>query len=130
MGKLANKKRKLLRTLFIGCGITTAAFIFQACYGMPHDLRSDTYVYGVVTSKATGNPIQGIKVSFKDLPDYDSMTDAVGSFMIYVPPQDYLYLHFEDVDSMQYGAYSSKDTTIKTLDRREIELNVSLNEVE
>ncbi|MDR3236818.1 MAG: hypothetical protein LBT48_08885 [Prevotellaceae bacterium] len=129
MKKIAHVKRKLWKALFTGCGITTAAFIFQACYGTPQDYERDAYVYGVVTSHTTGRPVQGVKVSLKDSPYHDSETDAEGCFIIYIPQQDSLYLHFED-KFRQYGAYSSKDTIIATLGKREIECNVSLNEAE
>lgn len=39
MKLLTKMKQKWLRTIGFGLSLTTIAFVFQACYGMPHDRR-------------------------------------------------------------------------------------------
>jgi len=106
------KKRKIARAVFGTLSFSTALFIFQACYGTPSDLMRDNKVEGVVTSKNTGLPIPGIKVSWLNQP-YSEVTDPSGKFVFYLPVNEEYILRFEDVDAAQNGSYLRKDTIVK-----------------
>lgn len=119
-------KRTWVRKLIGGMSLTTAAFIFQACYGTPQDFGADIYITGSVKSKKTSEPIRGIRVSVKDNPQY-LYTDDAGEFSFYTESADIKVIRFEDVDSVKYGSFSDKDTTITTV-FRQIHLDIFLEE--
>lgn len=98
------------RRIFRGLSLTTAAFIFQACYGAPQDRNPDYFLEGVVKSKTTNQPIQGIKVIINSGQQF-CMTDSVGYFSAYVEMQNSIMLGFRDVDSTGNGYYADKDTS-------------------
>jgi hypothetical protein len=106
------RKRKFARTIFGALSFSTALFIFQACYGTPADMMRDNKVEGVVTSKTTGLPIPGIKVSWVNQ-SYSGTTDQSGKFIFYLPLKEEYLLRFEDVDAAQNGMYFSKDSIVK-----------------
>lgn len=114
--------RKLLR----GLSLTTAMFVFQACYGPPQDFGADVYVRGLVKSKKTGEPIQGIKVSVADNPQY-VYTNNDGSFSFYTETADSCKIMFEDIDSNQNGAFNNKDTILTNISD-EVYLNILLED--
>jgi putative lipoprotein (rSAM/lipoprotein system) len=117
-----NWKRKLLG----GLSLTTAMFVFQACYGPPQDFGADVYVRGLVKSKKTGSPIQGIKVSVAENPQYVYTNDD-GSFSFYTETADTCKIMFEDIDSNQNGAFNNKDTILTNISN-EVYLNILLEE--
>lgn len=119
-------KRTWVRKLIGGMSLTTAAFIFQACYGTPQDFGADIYIEGLVKSKKTGDPIKGIKVSVEDNPQYLYTNDA-GEFSFYTESADIKVIKFEDVDSVQFGAFIDKDTTIRPV-YRQVHLDIFLEE--
>lgn len=98
-----------------GLCLTSVAFVFQACYGTPQDFGNDLFVEGKVVAKNTGLPIQGIKVSVLDgnnvLPQY-IFTDENGFFSFYTYKLESNKIRFEDIDSVENGAYALKDTVI------------------
>ncbi|MEN8228264.1 MAG: radical SAM-associated putative lipoprotein [Bacteroidota bacterium] len=100
-----------LRNIVRGLSFTSALFIFQCCYGTPQDLHSDIMVQGIVKSQTSGNPIEGIKVSVANNSQYEH-TDKDGFFAFYTEPSNTLTLKFEDVDDVQNGSYSYKDTVL------------------
>lgn len=116
----------LIRKLVGGLSLTTAAFIFQACYGPPQDFGDDIFIEGLVKSKKTGLPIKGIKVSVKDNPQY-LFTGEDGSFSFYTGFAENCTIRFQDADAEQNGAFSDKDTTLTNLTSR-IYLNILLAE--
>lgn len=122
---LTDKKRKILRRVFGVLSLSSALFVFQACYGTPKDMGSDVYIQGLVKSKATNQPISGIKVSILNHPQYE-LTDQAGNFKIYTSKEDSYTIRFEDIASNQSVKFLSKDTVIKIVNESTI-LNVSLN---
>lgn len=104
-------KRSWKKKILGGLSLTTALFVFQACYGTPQDFGGDLLVEGLVKSKTSGLPIQGIKVSGPDAWQFD-MTDADGRFSFYTYMLESLKIKFEDVDGSVNGLYANKDTVL------------------
>ena len=109
--KKIEMKRKWVRKLIGGVSLSTAAFIFQACYGPPQDFGMDILIEGLVKSKRTGEPIKGIKVSVEENPQY-LYTDEAGEFSFYTVSADLCKLKFEDIDSIQNGSFIDRDTIL------------------
>jgi hypothetical protein len=89
-------------------------------------LGEDVLITGTVTSKQTDEPIPGIKISVEDQPQYD-FTDSEGQFSVYALRSDPCTVKFEDADTLQYGAFLPKDTTVDASGEWTIVLNVSLD---
>jgi hypothetical protein len=104
-------KRNLLRKLLGGLSLTTAVFIFQACYGSAQDFGLDVYISGIVKSAKTGVPVKGIKVSVVNNPQYTISADD-GSFSFYTEPAAECKLQFTDIDAELNGKFESRDTTL------------------
>jgi len=104
-------KRSLLRKLLGGLSLTTAAFIFQACYGTPQDFGIDVFITGRIRSDKSGLPAKGIKVSVTNNPQYVLSGDD-GSFSFYTERANECIVLFEDVDADLNGKFTSKDTTL------------------
>jgi len=119
-------KRNWVRKLIGGMSLTTAVFIFQACYGTPQDFGMDIFIEGLVKSKKTGEPVKGIKVSVKDNPQYQYTNDA-GEFSFYTVSTDVCTIRFEDIDSLQNGAFIDKDTILTNVYNK-VYLNILLEE--
>jgi len=109
--RIIQRKQKVFRAVFGTLSFSTALFIFQACYGTPADLRADYCVEGVVTSRTSGLPISGIKVSWLNQP-YAGWTDPSGKFTFYLPRESEYTLRFEDTDAALNGKFLPKDTLI------------------
>jgi hypothetical protein len=128
--KLSERKRKILRRVYGALSLSSTLFVFQACYGMPHDYGQDLYIAGVVKSTTTNLPISGIKVSIANQPQYE-VTDSTGSFKMYTSTGNeesvYCRVIFQDIDSIQHGEFLTKDTIVKLSDES-IFLNVSLDD--
>jgi hypothetical protein len=119
-------KKSWIRKIIGGLSLTTAMFVFQACYGPPQDFGLDMLIKGQVKSKTSGLPIEGIKVSVADSIQYD-FTDYEGKFSFYTEITDSLNILFEDIDSTQNGLYVNKDTLISDYED-EIYLDIELEE--
>ncbi len=119
-------KRNVIRRIVGGLSLTSAMFIFQACYGTPQDFGLDLLVEGQVKSKTSGLPIKGIKVSVADNVQYE-MTDEEGKFSFYTEMLERLTLQFQDIDSTKNGLYIDKDTVLTDL-KENIYLNIALEE--
>lgn len=104
-------QRNWLRNIVGGLSFTSALFIFQACYGTPQDFGLDVMVEGLVKSKTTGLPINGIRVSVKNEFQYTN-TNEDGRFGFYTEKTDRLTISLQDIDASENGAYSSLDTTL------------------
>jgi hypothetical protein len=104
-------KRSLIRKLLGGLSLTTAAFIFQACYGPMQDFGLDVHITGQVRSYKTGVPVKGIKVSVANNPQY-LFTGEDGSFSLYTVTASECRLLFEDTDLGINGVFTPKDTTL------------------
>lgn len=123
--KLTDKKRMILRKVYGTLSLSSALFVFQACYGTPPDMGMDVSIQGFVKSKATNQPIPGIKVSIENQPQYE-VTDSEGKFKIFTLRESVYKVKFEDVDSSINGAFLPKDTVLKIVDESTF-LNVSLD---
>jgi len=119
-------KRNVIRKIVGGLSLTSAMFIFQACYGTPQDFGFDLLIEGQVKSKASGLPIKGIKVSVADNMQYE-MTDEEGRFSFYTEMFQELTLQFQDIDSTQNGLYVDKDTVLTDLSEN-VYLDIALEE--
>jgi hypothetical protein len=122
---LKDRKRKILRKIYGALSLSTALFVFQACYGPRIDEGKDVYFQGLVKSKSTNLPIPGIKVSIENQPQY-IFTDNQGSFRIYAATALEYKLKFEDIDSTTNGYFLPKDTLLKTDDKSAF-LNILLD---
>jgi len=109
-----------------GLSLTTALFIFQACYGTPQDIGLDILIEGQVKSGKTEQPIKGIKVSVEDKVQYQ-YTDESGKFSFYTESAASYKIKFEDIDLSVNGVFLEKDTLLKNIIKK-IYLNIKLEE--
>lgn len=123
---MTNMKRNVIRKIIGGLSLTSAMFVFQACYGTPQDFGLDLLIEGQVKSKVSGLPIEGIKVSVADNMQYE-MTDEEGKFSFYTEMLEGLTIQFQDIDSVQNGLYIDKDTVLTDLNEK-IYLDIALEE--
>jgi putative lipoprotein (rSAM/lipoprotein system) len=119
-------KRNWRRKLLGGLSLTSALFIFQACYGTPHDMGLDILIAGQVKSGKTSNPIKGIRVSVADKMQYE-FTDEYGKFSFYTETADSYKVKFEDIDGSQNGLFVEKDTLLTNINKKPY-LNILLEE--
>lgn len=119
-------KRNFIRKILGGLSLTSALFIFQACYGTPQDMGLDILVEGKVKSKTSGLPIKGIKVSDVINGQYD-LTDNDGLFSFYTEKHENMKFRFEDVDNMENGSFQNKDTLLTVIEEK-VFLDINLNE--
>ena len=106
------RKQKIIRKLLGTLSFTSALFVFQACYGMPHDTGIDIEIRGTVKSAKTNLPIEGIKVYVSNHEQY-VFSDGSGNFVLYTEKADSYLVKFEDIDADNNGTFAAKDTTIK-----------------
>ena len=78
---------------------------------MPQDMMDDLLIQGTVTSKSTGLPVEGIKVSAAQSGHF-SITNSYGVFLFYTPVTESLVLSFVDIDPNADGNYISRDTVL------------------
>jgi hypothetical protein len=109
-------KRNWRRKILGGLSLTSALFIFQACYGTPQDMGLDVFLEGQVKSKKTGMPVKGIKVSVTDKMQFE-YTNEDGKFSLYTETADSYKVRFEDIDSNQNGLFIGKDTLLTNIDK-------------
>ena len=119
-------KQNWIRIIVGGLSLTSAMFVFQACYGTPQDFGLDLLIEGQVKAKSSGLPIKGIKVSVSNNMQY-TITDDEGKFSFYTEMLEGLTLKFHDIDSTQNGLFRDKDTVLTGL-REKISLNIILEE--
>ena len=120
-----------IRKLIGGLCLTSVAFVFQACYGTQQDFGNDLLIEGQVTSKTSGLPIKGIKVSVEDKIQYAN-TDENGKFSFYIEKIQNAKIKFTDVESTQNIWFSNKDTLVTIKDsilmskKSKVYLNIEL----
>ena len=119
-------KKNWIRKIVGGLSLTSAMFVFQACYGTPQDFGLDLLIEGQVKAKTSGLPIKGIKVSVADNMQYQ-ITDEEGKFSFYTEMLEGLTLQFQDIDSIQNGLYYDKDTVLTDLSEK-VSLDITLEE--
>jgi hypothetical protein len=126
---------KWLHNLLKGASLTTALFVFQACYGSPESYLEREGGYAPMTfsvlSRTTGEPLEGIHVlgqqtnagyhNYIDL----GVTASDGTCKVNIPYVRNIqgpYVRFED----PAGAHEAKDTVL--FDLRERDIIVKLND--
>ena len=109
-----------------GLSLTSALFIFQACYGTPQDMGLDIFIEGQVKSEKTSKPVKGIKVSVEDKMQYQ-YTDESGKFSFYTETASSYKIKFEDIDADQNGIFVEKETLLTKIDKT-VYLNIELEE--
>ena len=116
MKKIESKARKFLREIFKGASFTAMAFVFQACYGpLPDDQRCEVIFTGMVVSKSTSLPVEGIKVIVGD-GIVSGFTDKDGKYSLYSAfPRSSengtsVIVSFQDSDGLANGHF--EDTTV------------------
>ena len=101
-------KRNWLRKILGGLSLTSAMFVFQACYGTPTDLVLDQPIRGKVIDGQTGEPIEGVKISVNHF--LSGFSDPNGGFEVWVEKSEQYKMVFEDTDGELNGLYSPLDT--------------------
>ena len=101
---------KVLRWLLGALGVTSIAFVFQACYAPYYGDDYDRCINGEVLSATTNKPIKGIRVTGNDQPGYVE-TDSAGAFHIHLPLSRDYNIRLED-QSDSLCTYLPKDTII------------------
>lgn len=118
---------KWLRNILKASTLTTALFIFQACYGTPHDMmlereRGVAPMSFSLVSDDTGAPLEGIKILASET---DTPTNEIGITgtdgrckveLFYLRNIQGPNLRFQDPE----GQYVPQDTTLADLREREI----------
>lgn len=124
---------KLLSNLLKGASLTTALFVFQACYGTPNSIMleesGEAPMSFSVRSKSTGEPLGGIRVLGAA---YDAggayyqelgTTGDDGCCSVSIPYIKNLkgpFIRFED----PLEVYAQKDTVLYDLRERNIEIKL------
>ena len=114
---------KWLRNLLKGASLTTALFIFEACYGTPSFLHTNEVFFKVVSAEDK-TPIKDIEVFTRvynsDLVDGVDLdwnpcgcTGEDGTLLTYVGTMDGRHPQFRFKDAGE--VYALKDTVIKNL---------------
>lgn len=121
-----NVRRRIIRSFLGLFSLSTMLFVFQACYGTPQDFGQDVLVTGKVISKTDQAGIEGIQVSFENLPQYTTTLED-GGFSLYCPIQDSYHVLVSDEDGDAKGAFQNTDTVVNLdLDQTELFLQISL----
>lgn len=119
-------KRSWIRKLIGGLSLTSAMFVFQACYGTPQDFGYDVFIEGHVKSKSTGLAIPGIKVIVGDNIQSDQ-TNGEGYFSFYTLSTVDIPIHFQDIDGELNGLFADREIVVSNAENR-VYLNVDLQE--
>ncbi|MCK4920277.1 MAG: hypothetical protein KAS71_04475 [Bacteroidales bacterium] len=119
-------KKNWIRKIVGGLSLTSALFVFQACYGTPQDFEFDVLIEGQVKSKTSGIPIKGIKVSVANNMQFE-YTNNEGRFSFYTEIIDNMKILFEDIDSIQNGTFLNRDTILTNIEEK-VFLDIILEE--
>lgn len=119
-------KKIWIRNILKGLSLTSAMFIFQACYGIPDDGYYDVNISGEVLSKTSGLPIGGIKVTLDTTGQY-TFTDSLGRYSMWTEREFKTTVQFQDIDSIQNSYYQDFDTVL-TKPEGDVLLNVMLED--
>lgn len=105
---------KWLHNLLKGCTLTTALFIFQACYGTPQDFEENfSEIDFQVVSASTNKPLGNVTVKrwiSNQSEEWENCgtTDANGLLSLF-SFDDYSSVEFKFEDAS--GSYQAKDTS-------------------
>lgn len=118
--------RKTLHNLLKGASLTTALFIFQACYGIRQPLYEgwgEAPMGFTLVSRKSGEPLQGIRILGQAVAGnkYEELgvTGEDGRCSVAIPylrNEEGPYLRFEDPE----GRMAPKDTMLADLRERDI----------
>lgn len=101
---------KLIYRVLVALGLTSIAFVFQACYAPYYMMDYDRCINGEVLSSKTHQPIKGVKVTGNNQPNYVE-TDSLGCFHIHLPIAESYTLNLTD-QSDSIRAYLPADTVV------------------
>ena len=110
-----------------GASLTSALFVFQACYGTPmnslYEEGGDAPMSFSIVSHDTGKPLEGVKIQASTIRDRGfqeiGVSGADGTCDVQIPyrkNQIGPFLRFEDAE----GKYFAKDTSLADLRQRDI----------
>ena len=125
---------KWLRNILKGATLSTALFIFQACYGTPQDAWYNEGGLAPMSfslvSRTTGQPLEGISIlaSEHGTPEREiGVTDANGKCQVEIP-----YIRNIEGPSLRFsdpsGVYQPIDTTLTDLRNRDILIELTAAE--
>jgi hypothetical protein len=112
---MSSLKSRMSRKILNGLSLSAMLFVFQACYGTAQDFEVDTQLEGIVKSKETMQPVEGIKVYIPGSDQY-TLTGDDGKFQLFIPYSVSYTVHFNDIDSIERGHFKDTDTVITTED--------------
>lgn len=118
---------KWLHNLLKGLSLTTALFIFQACYGTPEWLHDNVLTFKVVAAD-TGDPVEGALISSRvqaaENLDWipGGVTDVAGMTGVRFGTADGQDPQFRIEDPAQ--VYRVKDTVLTDLSHRVVEIRL------
>lgn len=127
------KIRTMLRNLFVALGTTTMPYLVYAGYGMVQQADPETLTVpleGRVVSEETGEPVEGIYVSYQVDPNLsypNGFTDSDGRFILYAPEAESYDVTFFDSDGYRNGGFFSYKNMIITQSERENLLMIRLH---
>ena len=119
---------KWLHNLLKGLSLTTALFIFQACYGTPEWLHHSVLPFKVVDAR-TGDPLQDVGISSRvEAAEYldwipGGVTDEKGEALVYFETADGAKPEFR-IEATGTD-YLVKDTVLIDLSYRTIEIQLA-----
>lgn len=122
MGKMIYKIRTILRNLYVALGAIVMPYLVHAGYGMMAQPDADPATLtvpfqGRIVSEETGEPVEGIFVSYQEIDPYltypTAYTDSDGRFVLYAPEAESYEFSFTDYDGFENGGlFYSKNMTI------------------
>ena len=126
---------KWLHNILKGASLTTALFIFQACYGAPQNPMlgeaGEAPMSFSVFSRTSGTPLKGIHIlgeakNYTDGYQILGVTGEDGSCKVMIPyfrNVEGPFVRFEDPD----GKFAAKDTVLYDLRERDIAIKLADN---
>ena len=111
------------------------AFVFQACYGPGPDYgkNCDMNVKGVVVSKSTNMPVEGIKVVAENLTAGFTDKDGRYDFFVAIPRKFEnsvrFELRFQDTDGLQNRHFADTTIMVRCGCNEQVVTNVELREL-
>ena len=127
--------RKWLHNLLKGASLTTALFIFQACYGTPYDdgdFLSETLEFNVRDAE-TGEPVNEIDLLMRFTQFNGEEWRKVGTTDAEGKVRSPLFFRLEAIPVPEYrfehqtNAYQVKDTVINDITSRKIDILLKSN---
>lgn len=123
---------KLLRKILKSASLTTALFVFQACYGMPQDFEGlDIQIS--INDAESGDPIPDVSIQRRAADSdeawfYLGSTDSMGVVNSYIFSTEIDFM-FDLRLSTENGEYIQKDTVV-SFNENSYRLEVKLKKAE